>query len=219
MSKTQPSRDDEKLHKALGLEEPTEEELELRRQVVSVKIVDEMFDDILGEIEEKPSLSSRIFSSLHRAKEHLRDTAHMLRNLWRWRSLFKAYYPWDINRFLPLFVKHLELYIEHEKTQGVSTEAWIEHKTSTAQEAVDILKRLMDDDYEARHLKTVKDKWGQFPYEQTRYGDGSTSYKHLTPEGYDAEITAAYEKGQADENRDLKRLGELIEKYMLDWWD
>jgi hypothetical protein len=41
----------------------------------------------------------------------------------------------------------------------------------------------------------------------------------LTPEGYDEDQSAAYQKGWADELSDLKRLGEIVEKNMMDWWD
>lgn len=35
----------------------------------------------------------------------------------------------------------------------------------------------------------------------------------------DKEMSDAYKKARSDEERDLRRLGEIIEKNMLDWWD
>jgi hypothetical protein len=219
MARTQPLRDDERLYKKLGLKEPTEEERELGKKVVSVTVVDDMFEDLLSRPRKRRSFVSKLTSPYHRFKKRIKDTRHMLRNLWRWRGLFKEYYPWDIHCFLPMFVKHLELYIELEKKHGMSTEEWIEHKTSTAQEALDIINRIMEDDYNRQYLDAVDEKWGNFPYERTKYANGSTGYKQLCPKEYEDARSEAYEQGQADEDRDLKRLGELIEKYMLDWWD
>ena len=68
-------------------------------------------------------------------------------------------------------------------------------------------------------VQSIQTRWCKFPYEKQTYEDGSISFKHLTPEEYDAEHSEALNKAMADEERDLKRLGEIIEKNMLDWWD
>ena len=120
---------------------------------------------------------------------------------------------------LQLFIRHLELYIKLETKAGHSTKEWRKYKITTAQEALDILKRLVAEDYDHQYLDAVKTKWGKFPYEKTTYSNGDTGFQHLTPDGYDVEIKEAYEKGNVDEERDLKRLGEIIEQNMMDWWD
>ena len=94
-----------------------------------------------------------------------------------------------------------------------------EPKIATAREAADIIKRLLADDYACLRREPVEQKWGKYPYKKTTYEDGSIGFEHLTPDGYDREMHEAYEKAAADEKADLKRLGELIEQNMLDWWD
>ena len=84
---------------------------------------------------------------------------------------------------------------------------------------MDIMKRIVADDYDSVYLDPIEEKWGEFPYEKTTYANGATSYHHLTPEDYEKERREAYDKGHADEEQDLKRLGELIKKNMPDWWD
>jgi hypothetical protein len=111
------------------------------------------------------------------------------------------------------------MYIDAEKKYGISEETWRDHKISTAKEAIDIMNRLVADDYYSKYTDPVKEKWGKFPYEKTTYANGSTGFQHLTPEGYDDEIRTAYQKGDADEENDLKRLGELMAQNMPDWWD
>ena len=81
------------------------------------------------------------------------------------------------------------------------------------------MQRIIADDYVEVHKKPVEAKWGEFPYEKTTYTNGSVGFQHLTPDGYDEDVNTAYEKANADEQADLKRLGELIEKNMMDWWD
>ena len=117
-----------------------------------------------------------------------------------------------------MFIKHLELYIAREKKCGISTQEYIEYKISTAQEALDILKRIVADEYDSQYIETVEEKWGKFPYEKTTYANGSTRFKHLVPDGYHEDKSAAYEHGHTDGQRDLKRLGEIMEQNMLDWW-
>jgi hypothetical protein len=53
---------------------------------------------------------------------------------------------------------HLELYIEREKKCGISTDECKDYKISTAQEAMDILKRLIDDDYSSPYTDAVEEK-------------------------------------------------------------
>ena len=84
---------------------------------------------------------------------------------------------------------------------------------------MDILRRLIEDDYDKQYIAAVKERWGKFPYEKTTYANGSTGFKHLTPDGYDDDYRDALQKGDANEAADLKRLGELVEQNMLDWWD
>lgn len=75
------------------------------------------------------------------------------------------------------------MYIDGEKRYGISTEECKDYKISTACEAADIIKRLLDDDYSSNYTKPIEEKWGEFPYEKTTYADGSTSYKHYEPSG------------------------------------
>ena len=137
----------------------------------------------------------------------------------RWHGLLAAYVPWDIRAFLPLFARHLEDYVAIEKKQGIAAPECREYKIATAQEAVDIIKRLLADEYDSFHREPIEQKWGKYPYRKTTYEDGSVGFEHLTPEGYDLEMHEAYEKASEDEQADLKRLGELMEQNMLDWWD
>ena len=216
MRRSQPlDESNEKLMKWLGVKEETEEEKAAGKQVVKVETVDSMFD--ISEF--KPTLWNKAASPFYRFKRHLSLFNRGVKNVWKWRKLFTEYYEWDIRAFLPLFVKHLELYIDGEKKYGIATPECKEYKISTAQEAVDILKRLVADEYETSYFAAVEEKWGKFPYEKTTHANGSTGYLHLTPDGYDVDRHAAYEKAMADEQNDLKRLGELVEKNMLDWWD
>ena len=142
-----------------------------------------------------------------------------IKNFFVWRKLIGKYRPWNINSFLPMFLKHLDLYIAGEKRFGYATEECKNYKISTAREAADIIQRLLDDDYVTGYRKAVEEKWGKFPYEKTTYANGSTGFEHLVPEEYDKAMHEAYERAIEDETNDLKRLGEMIEKDMLSWWN
>ncbi|MCL2301617.1 MAG: hypothetical protein FWC27_15880 [Firmicutes bacterium] len=78
---------------------------------------------------------------------------------------------------------------------------------------------LPKDRQELLRRKSVEQKWGKYPYRKTTYEDGSVGFEHLTPDSYDREMHEAYEAASNDEQADLKRLGELMEQNMLDWWD
>jgi len=215
MRKSQPiDESNEKLMKFLGIKEETEEEKASGRRVASVQTVDEMFD-----FHYAPTFWSKVLRPFRRLKLRLKARKRSTQNFREWRKLFEEYYPWSIDAFLPMFIKHLELYIKHEKKQGIAAPECKAYKIATAQEAMDILERLVADDYDSVYTAIVEEKWGKFPYEKTTFANGSVSFQHLTPDGYDDDKRAAYENGAADAGRDLKRLGELIEQNMLDWWD
>jgi hypothetical protein len=215
MRRSQPlDMNNKELLKRLGYKDKTAEEEALSRQVVKVETVDEMFD-----FDWKPNLWWYLRWPFGKVKVWLKNRKSSRKHYSYFRKEFVEYYPFSILSFLPIFIRHMELYIKLEKKIGHSAPEWKDHKIATAQEAVDIMKRLVADDYDSVYLDPIKEKWGKFPYEKTTYADGSTGYHHLTPEEYDKETREAYEKAHVDEERDLKRLGELIEKNMLDWWD
>ena len=215
MRRSQPlDMDNKELLEKLGLKERTEEEKAASRQIVKVETVDKMFD-----FDCKPTLWWYIRWPFIKVTRWLKNRKASRTHYRLFRKEFAEYYPFSINSFLPIFIRHLELYIQLEKKAGHSAPEWKEYKISTAQETMDIMKRIVADDYDSVYLDPIEEKWGKFPYEKTTCADGSTSYHHLTPEGYDKERHEAYDKGHADEERDLKRLGELIEQNMLDWWD
>lgn len=198
----------------LGIVEETEEQRTAGRQVVKVESVDDMFD-----FDFKPATTDKILRPFRRMKIWIADIKRSIKNYFAWRKLLAEYYPWNIHAFLPMFIKHLELYIECENKHGIATQECKTYKTSTAQEAVDILKKLLADDYASAYINAIEKKWGKFHYEKTTYANGSIGFNHMTPEGYNEEMREAYEKANADEEKDLKRLGEIIERNMLDWWD
>ena len=213
MHRSQPiDMDNKKLLEKLGLKEETEEEKEAGRTVVKVETVDEMFD-----FKYEPTLWNKALRPFRRLKRRLSEFRRSVKHFRVWRKLFEEYYTWNIKAFLPMFIKHLELYIEGEKKHGITTPECKEYKISTAQEAMDILKRLAADEYDTAYIAAVNERWGKFPYEKTTYANGSTGYHHLAPDGYNADRRAAYEKAVEDEERDLKRLGELVEKDMMYW--
>ena len=214
MRKSQPLDLSKEQLARLGIREETEEQRAAGERVVKVETVAEMFD-----FDFHPTMLSKLLRPFRRLKRQMVETKRWVKNSFVFRQELTEYYPWSINAFLPLFIKHLELYIDREKRFGITTKEFKEYKISTAQEALDILKRLLADDYISPYTDAIEGKWGKFPYEKTTYADRSTGFRHLTPDGYDADRTAAYEKGMADQESDLKQLGELIEKNMLDWWD
>jgi hypothetical protein len=215
MRRSQPVSNDKKILERLGLPDVTAEERSEARKVVKVEYVDKMFDFP----ERKVSPPKKILYAFRRLKLKLEAKQRGFKVYRRWRDLLEDYYPFSIYSFLPIFVRHLEMYINAEKKYGISEETWREHKISTAQEAIDIMNRLVADDYYSKYTAAVEEKWGKFPYEKTIYDNGDTEFKHLTPDGYDEEICAAYGKGDADEENDLKRLGEIMAQNMPDWWD
>jgi len=193
--------------------EETEEEKAAGWQVVKKEIVYEMFDF-------HDTVIIKISRSFYRMKESFKNFGHGKKNYLVWRKLLQGYYPWDTcSCFLPMFIKHLELYIDLEKKEGHSTQECIDYKISTAQETVDILRRLVEDDYSSKYIDAVEKKWGKFPYEKTTFANGSVSSKRLTPDWYISKMHKAHKKADADEERDLQRLGELMSQNMLDWWD
>jgi hypothetical protein len=214
MRRSQPVSNDERILKKLGLPLNPREELPASREVVKVEVVDEMFD-----FQWKPTVKWYVLWPFRHVRLWFRNTKYAKKAYRVFRKQLVEYYPRSINAFLPLFVRHLELYIALEKQGGISTQECKEYKIATAQEAVDIINRLVADDYSSVYTDAIEAKWGKFPYEKITYADGSTCYKHLSPDEYDAERRIAYDNAHADEERDLKRLGELIEKNMLDWWD
>lgn len=216
MRRSQPiDMSNEKLLAKLGIDKETEEQRAAGREVVKVEIVDEMFD--FSHL--KPNLWVKTLRPFRRLKIRIGAFKQSVKHFWQWRKLFEDYYPWDIYAFLPLFIKHLELYIECEKKHGIAAPECRDYKISTAQEAADIMKRLVADNYTDSYTDAVEEKWGQFPYEKTTYADGSVGFNHLTPDGYDTDMRAAYEKADKEEQYDLKRLGEIMEENMFDWWD
>ena len=214
MRRSQPVNPEERILKRLGIKPETEEEKAAGRVVIKTETVDRMFD-----FDYKPSLWVKLSRPFRRFYRRCSVFKRSVKQFWKWRKLFEEYHPWSIAAFLPMFIKHLELYIELEKTRGISTPECIEYKISTAQEAIDIMRRLVEDDYSSVYTDAVEEKWGKFPYEKTTYANGSTGFLHLTPEGYSDDFKTALDKGWEDEQNDLKRLGELIEKNMMDWWD
>ena len=204
----------EKLIK-LGIEEKNEDEERKERKIIKTEIVDDMLD--FSDHRITPFIRIRWF--LRHISDKWFDIKWDIRNYFVWKKVISHHRPWDIRCFFPLFEKHLELYIDTEKRYGIAVKECRDYKIATAQEALDIIKRLLVDDYSSVYTDTVKDKWGKFPYEKRTYEDGSISFKQLTPEEYDAEYSEALKNAVADEEKDLKRLGEIIEKNMLDWWD
>ena len=216
MNRSQPiDESNEKLMKKLNIKEPTEEEIAAGKKVVEVKTVYEWFEDEDWGL----SLWERIKLPFKRIKNRFKKKKEIRFNQRLYKKQLAEYYPWSINAFLPFFIRHLQLYITLEKKEGHSTKECREYKISTAQETVDILKRLLADDYFKEYEKALEKKWGKFPYKRTTYANGDTSFEHLTPDGYSEERSEAYKKAETDEINDLKRLGELIEKNMMDWWD
>ena len=134
MRRSQPVGLNKEQLEKLGIVEETEEQKAAGRQVVTVEIVDEMF-----KFEYKDTIPKKILRPFRRMKRWLARTKHSIKNYFVWRKLFEEYYPWDIHAFLPLFIKHLELYIDREKTHGISTQECKDYKISTAQEAAEIL--------------------------------------------------------------------------------
>jgi len=215
MNRSQPIDMNSAAAKRLGLTEETLQRANEDRKIVKTETVDNMFDFA----RHKPGFSAILLRPLRRMKKRLDDRRRAKQCWRRWRGLLTEYKPWDIRAFLPLFVKHLEDYISIEKKHGVAAPECREYKIATAQEAADIIKRLLADDYTSLRREPVEQKWGKYPYRKTTYEDGSVGFEHLTPDGYDQEMHEAYEAADADEQADLKRLGELIEQNMLDWWD
>jgi|GEM_PF-3201648 len=215
MNRSQPIDINSEFAKKLGLTEEQAETSGLEKEIIKTEIVDSMFDFS----DYKPNLIKKALAPFRRANRRLRIFLRSSKISRQWRGLFNEYYSLDIRSFLPMFVHHLERYIALEKKHGMSTQEWKEYKLTTAQEAVDILNRLIANDYDAMYTGMVTQKWGNFPYEKATYSDGSVGLNHLTPEGYDAEMRTAYEQSAAEERRDLKRLGEIVERNMLDWGD
>lgn len=213
MTRSQPLNP--KLLKKLGIHEETEEERIAGQRVIKTEIVDSMFDFS----NKKTTMLDKLGFVSWRLKTCYSNIKWSARNLFTWYSIISKYRPWDIHYFLPIFVKHLELCIAHEKRFGHSTEECKNCKISTAQEAVDIIKRIIDNDYVSKYRDAVDNKWGKFPYKKTTYANGNKGYEHLAPEGYNNELHAAYEKATDDETKDLEKLGELIKMDMLNWWD
>ena len=215
MNRSQPIDINNEHVKKLGLTEELLKKSREEKQVVKTETVDTMFDF--------PELELNVFQKIlvpfRRIKRRLGDFFRSVKVFRRWRGLFAEYYPLNIHSFLPLFIHHLENYIALEKKHGIATPECKDYKITTAQEAVVILKRLLADDYVSAYHEEVERKWGKFPYKKTTYTDGSVGFEHLTPSGYDDEMHVAYEKAIADEQSDLKRIGEIVEKNMLDWWD
>ena len=217
MSRSQPlDIENERVKKLLNLKEETEEEKAAGEIVVKTETVDRMFDFI--DFDRKPSLWIVVTRPFRRAYRSFKSFRYSLRVFRRWRKMMEEYRPNHIHGFLPFFIWHLEKYIEIEKKHGIAAPECKEYKISTAQEAADIMKRLIADDYDKQYLAAVEEKWGKFPYEKTTYANGSVGFQHLTPDGYDEDMTVAYEKAMTDQEGDLKRLGELMEKNMPDWW-
>lgn len=215
MRRSQPlDMTNERLLKKLKLRERTEKEEATGRIVVKVETVDEMFD-----FDFKDTIGKKIMRPFRRLKLRYKNWKNRRDAIRLFKGQFTEYYPFSIMSGLQLFIRHLELYIQLEKKAGWSAKEWREHKIATAQEAVDILKRIVEEDYDRQYLDALEVKWGKFPYEKTTYANGSTSYNHLTPEGYSEDRRTAYEKAHADRERDLKRLSELVERNMMDWWD
>jgi len=204
----------EELLKKLKHRERTEEEIAAGKKVVKVETVDEMFD-----YKYKDTFIKKILRPFRRMKLRYDNWKTRRKAIRLFKEQLTDYYPWSIMSGLQLFIRHLELYVRLEKKAGWSAKECREYKIATAQEAVDILKRIVAEDYDTQYLDAVEAKWGKFPYEKTTYADGATSYKHLTPEGYEEERRTAYNNGNADGERDLKRLGELVTQNMMDWWD
>jgi hypothetical protein len=215
MRRSQPIDINSPTAKRLGLTEESSKVSDSGKEIVKIETVDCMFD--FGS--RKLSFSARLMRPFRRAATRFGDYKRGIKRYFRWRESLEQYYPWDTNSFLPLLVRHLEEYTAIEMKYGMTTPEFKEYKISTAQEAIEILKRIIADDYIEVHRKPVDEKWGEFPYEKTTYTSGSVGFKHLTPDGYDEEIHAAYEQADAYEQVDLKRLGELIEQNMMDWWD
>ena len=105
------------------------------------------------------------------------------------------------------------------KISSFAEEEFKNYKISTAQEAADIIQRLLDDAYATAYIDAVEEKWGKFPYEKITYANGSTGFKHLAPEEYDKAMQDAHKQAAQDEENDLTRLGAIIKNDMLNWWN
>ncbi len=213
MHRSQPF--DPRILSKLGIREETEEEKAAGQQVVKIEIVENMFDfhDV------KITLPKRLRYIFLRIKNRCIDAKWSIKNFFVWRRLVGKYRPWDIHNFLLMFHKHLELYIAGEKQFGYAKKEFKNYKISSAQEAADIIQRLLDDAYATAYIDAVEKKWGKFPYEKTTYANGSTGFKHLTPEEYDKAMQDAHKQAAQDEENDLTRLGVIIKNDMLNWWN
>jgi hypothetical protein len=211
MFKTQPLELNEMQLEKLGIIEVSEEEKALGRKVLKTEFVDEMFDFSGHRI----SIGRRIGWCFQRWHTNYMDLKWSIKNHFSLRKVINQYRPWDIDSFLPIFVKHLDVYIEIENRFGYATQECKNYKITTAQETADILKRLIEDEYMSNCITEVEEKWGKFKYEKETFANGSVSFKHLTPAQYDEELSILYDNAQKEQKNDLNRLGELISY----WWD
>jgi len=166
------------LLKKLGIKEQTEEEKAAGRQVIKVETVDRMF-----EFKYKDTIVKKILRPFRRLRNRYNEWRRRHKCYRLFKEQLTEYYLWSIMSFLPLFIRHLELYIQLEKKHGHSAQEWRDYKISTAQEALDIIRRLVDENYNNQYLELVEAKWGEFPYKKTTYANGNTGFEHMTPDG------------------------------------
>ena len=151
MFRSQPIELSKEKLKKLGIEEKSRDEELKERKAIKTEIVDDMFD--CSDCRITPL--RRMRWSFRRIIDKWFNIKWDIKNYFVWRKVIARHRPWDIHCFLPLFEKHLELYIDTEKRYGIAAKECKDYKIATAQDALDIIKRLLADDYSSIYTDAV----------------------------------------------------------------
>lgn len=120
---------------------------------------------------------------------------------------------WDYIYFYDLMYFKLSRMLEHHKKYNCFTSQ--DDTVSELQEALDILDRLIDNEYDTIEINKIFDKYGLSHDTLENY---MKSHKILNESHNDDEITKAFETAYDIHKRDLDKLFKLIANNVEGWW-
>jgi len=164
----------------------------------------------------------------NKVKDYIRyDIPRGIENLINWFPVIWKNRDWD-HYFIYVILRHkLHLTEQHIRNHDMHTRA--KEDADRIKVCVNLLDRLIADDYHEMAYKKIDEKWGELELTSTPCEDRDGYHEvHInrpkvkTPEDKKQErkeFKSAYEHEQYLRNQDKNMLFKMMSKYIEGWWD
>lgn len=164
---------------------------------------------------------------MEKIKELLYNFKNGIKNLIKWFPVIWKDRNWD-NHYIYMILRHkLHLTEQFIRYKGISLNA--EHDANKIKVCINLLDRLIKDEYHIMAYKDIDKKWGELKMSYTVCKNNSDLHQlHLTRPNVKTEkdkiqekkdFHASYKHEQYSKRNDLKYLFKLMSKHIESWWD